>query len=630
MEAQCLLNTTSSSDAAGASAISTLLFSTLVTNLTESQKSLGNPDDYPQDSLPGLLKEYDFIVVGGGSAGSVVASRLSEEKQWNVLLLEAGGDPTPTSDIPALMIALQDTDLDWQYRSEREPGRYLGLKDNRCKFPRGKVLGGTSIINFMMYVRGMKQNYDDWANAGNDGWSFNDVLPFFKKSEDMTYQPLLQPNADNVTYHAKGGPLTVENFTPTEFESKFLKAMIEMGYEHLSDINAGYPSGFGTSPATMRDGRRCSTAKAFLTPARFRENLQVVKFAHVTKILINETSKVAYGVEFKDKDGKIHSVSCRNEVIVSAGTINSPQILMLSGIGPQEHLANIGVKPVIMNLSVGENLQDHVMFTGSVFNMKKSLDLDASDLSSSDTYYKFLTQKPNLLSTIIGIPLTGYIKINESTPIEKPDLQIYFLVLLANDTNGANALSKFMYFNDEIRSSLVKAVGSNDFVFAIPSVMGPKSRGRILLNSSDPFDYPLILTGYLSDPEGADINTLLEGINFTERFLNTEEMKSNEATRWQFPMEECDGLEFRSRDYWMCAAKYLAITNYHPVGTCKMGPSSDSNAVVDAELKVHGIKGLRIADASIMPSIVSGNTNAATIMIGEKAADMIKKQWVSQ
>ncbi|XP_069679706.1 glucose dehydrogenase [FAD, quinone]-like [Periplaneta americana] len=626
MEELCSFNTSATP---GGIDVSGILFAGLISTLVSTQNQLGNPEDYPRDATSLLLPEYDFVVVGGGSAGSVVASRLSEENKWKILLLEAGGDPTPTSDIPAFAINLQKTKIDWQYRTEPQQGMCQGFRDKRCNWARGKVLGGSSVINFMLYMRGMKGDYDKWAQDGNYGWSFDEILPFFKKSEDMTYKPLLQSRG-NISYHATGGPLTVEKANVGHYKESFKRAVIEMGYEWLEDINGERQLGFGELFGTLRDEIRCNAAKAFLSPVKDNDNLHVVKYAHVTRLLINETTKTAYGVEFQHNNGHIYTVKSRKEIILSAGAINSPQILMLSGIGPKDHLEEMGINPIIQNLSVGENLQDHLAFYGSAFNIKDSQFSHLPTPSEQDLYYNFLMKRSDSLTNIAITDMTGYIKTNISTSDDRPDLQFNFCVIFANDTKSLSLISQSFGYDSETHTSLLQLIQLADLLFVSPVLMRPESRGRLLLKSTDPFTHPRIFPGYLSDPDNKDIDTLIQGIEFSLKFMETKEMKSKKGIQRKVYIKNCDDLEINTRAYWECALRHIGVTLFHPSGTCKMGPKSDPNAVVSPELKVYGVKGLRVADASIIPTIVSGNLNAPTIMIGEKAADMIRKEWESK
>lgn len=559
-------------------------------------------------------------MVGAGSAGSVVASRLSEVKAWKVLLVEAGGNPTKTSEIPGLTIPLQGTSIDWKYQTDPDEDNCLGMVDNRCKWPRGKVLGGSSTINGNLYVRGHPKDYDAWEEAGNIGWGYKDVLKYFKKSENLRDETLKKlPNSD--FYHGTGGMLQVSYFNNSELKElldAYAYGAKELGYAINPDCNGETMLGFTNLQVTAIDGKRCSAAKAFLSPARKRKNLKVAKHSLVTKILIDETNLEAFGIEFINKKGITVNVKAKNEIIVSGGSINSAQLLMLSGIGPKKHLQDFDIK-VLKDLPVGENLQDHMMMTGVVvtFNYSMSVKGLVGDM------FDFLLGPSGRL-VHIGL-LTGSTFINTEEKDDLPEIQFHLVDI---DQNNDNSIKTFIYssnIKEEIGKSYFDANKNRHTVMTMPTLLRPKSRGQILLASKDPRDSPKIITGYLTHKD--DIENYLKAIEFVENLVNTAPMRAHDAKVHKIDIPGCRQFEYPSKSYWTCSLKHLVATTYHPTTTCKMGPSSDPSTVVDPRLRVHGVKRLRVADASIMPNIVSGNTNAPVIMIGEKAADFIKEDW---
>ncbi|XP_043475406.1 glucose dehydrogenase [FAD, quinone]-like [Leptopilina heterotoma] len=546
-----------------------------------------------------IPEELDFIVVGAGSAGCVVANRLTENKNWKVLLLEAGGEELRINEIPSTNYILQGSSVDWNYRTV--PDENSCRADNGCTMPRGKGMGGTSSLNGMLYVRGSPLDFDEWAKLGNKGWSFKEVLPYFKKSENNLDDNIVKANPH---YHSKGGYQSVETLAYNETNARIItKAWQELGYDYI-DVNADKQIGVMNLQTTTFNGQRHSTNVAFIRPIRNkRQNLFIETEAFVTKIKINPKTKRAVGVEYTNKEGKRKTVIARKEVIISAGAVDSPKLLMLSGIGPEEELKKNKIN-VLKNLSVGRNLQDHVSIDGLNIKLKKTSQKKSLKKRIEDIQ-QYLKNQTGPLSALGPLVSTAFVKTSFETVKNIPDIEY-----------------NFVPFNDTI----IALPNSYDTINVHPILLIPNSRGTITLNASDPIQAaPVIRQNFFS--KSPDRQRLLEGIRILLQLFKTKAFQDNEMTLNERPWPLCKQFPFNSDDYWSCIMTYYTNTDYHPVGTCKMGPKSDREAVVDPELRVYGIKSLRVVDASIMPIIIRGNTNAATIMIAEKASDMIKNDW---
>jgi len=526
--------------------------------------------------------EADFIVIGAGSAGCTVAARLSEDPATRVLLIEAGGDDKNRwIHIPlGFGKTFADPSVNWCYETEPDPG----ANNRRVFWPRGKVLGGSSSINGMVYIRGQAEDFDHWRQLGNTGWSFDDVLPYFRRSERQAR------GADD--FHGGDGPLSVSDVEQHPICEAFIQSAMELGFPRNDDFNGARQDGVGYHQTTTRKGRRCSTAVGYLRPAMQRSNLRVITSALSESIIVD--GQRATGVTYR-QGGETHTARARREVILCGGAINSPQLLMLSGIGPAAHLNSLGI-PVVRDLpGVGQSLQDHY---SAPIKLKCQFPVTVNDVMLSTAkklkvglqYYMFHTGPLAMISS----PAALFARTRPE--LASPDIKCSISPFSADrPQDGLHKWSGFTMIAYQLR---------------------PESRGEIKLKTTNPADPPAMIPNYLSNP--VDQQTIVDGLKLCRQILAHPHLRRFIASEFQpGPAVSSD---IQLLDY----ARQRGGTVFHPTSTCKMGV--DPMAVVDPELRVSGIDGLRVADASVMPTVVSGNTNAATIMIGEKLADMVSNK----
>nr|WP_070958656.1 choline dehydrogenase [Hyphomonas sp. Mor2] len=534
------------------------------------------------------MTEFDYIIVGAGSAGCVLANRLTEDGKATVLLLEAGGkDTSMMIHIPVgYAQTLKDPKVNWLYETEPDPGTH----DRVHTWPRGKVLGGSSSINGLLYIRGQRQDYDGWAQLGLRGWSYDDLHPYFLRSQHQ--------ERDDLDGHAKGGPLNVSDVTETHpVSDAVIEAGKSLGLPHR-DANGEDQEGVSYYQLTVKNGRRCSAAVAYLNPAKKRSNLQIETKALAARVLFE--GKRAIGVEYT-QNGQTHTARARAEVIIAGGAINSPQLLELSGIGDPDLLKEHGIEVVSALPGVGENLQDHFVM-GVRFRMKPgspSVNQQTRGLAMIGEVFKYLTQRKGLL-TLSAAHVAAFIKTRPE--LATPDVQYHILPATMD-------MQKMTESGD---MELEKLPG----ITIAPCQLRPESRGSVHIKSTAHDTHPAIRPNYLSDP--LDQQTAVAGLRWARELAEQPAL----AKYIEHELEPGTGLQ--SDEELLEYARETGGTIYHPVGTCKMGADGDPMAVVDDQLRVRGVDALRVVDASVMPRLVSGNTNAPTIAIAEKACDMIR------
>ncbi|XP_001949532.1 uncharacterized protein LOC100159632 [Acyrthosiphon pisum] len=577
---------------------------------------------YPQDSTRYVIndEEFDFIIVGGGNAGCVLANKLSENVKWKVLLIEAGGDPFPITQIPSLWDRSLNSVADWQFKIQPDSTTGFGIGGN-MKIHKGRGLGGSSITSAQLYVRGSEQLYNSLVKKGLKNWSYNTTETYFKKVERIRS---ITKTETNTTIYGKCGLIPVSKFRKTEVS--VLEKIVCSGFEHIgckkeSDINEkDIEVGFVSMQGIIKNGRSINTAKAYLSPIFGRENLKVMKYSRVTKIIVNKTEMKATGVEVQTKFGQTLTIKAKLEVLLCAGAVGSAQILLASGIGPKKHLSEMEV-PVVKDLKVGENFLITPVFTGFVISYDKSVVCNQTD---EEIAFKYLARHSGPLSRPNGMSFGGFLNTGMSGS-SFADIEVHQFYIPKNSYSKLCQLKSMFGFSDNLLSVYAKLNYERAISIFTIALINVKSTSKILLRSKNPLDSPIIIGNMLTEKH--DIKSFLEAIKLLSKIEKSDGMNLVNAKLEDIDLDGCAKYTKKTNEHWECLLKYMVSTTSSTAGSCRMGLETDTDAVVDGELNVIGISNLRAVGRSVLPMITSAYSHVPCIMVAERAYGMIKSKY---